>query len=112
MTRSLSHALYALIGASVPVSLAFAGGEHGRAFDHPQMWGGGGGFGMFFGLIVMILVIAVIVGVIVLLVRWLGGSSAHRGRTEKTALRILEERYARGEIDAQEFEERRRILGE
>ena len=54
-----------------------------------------------------------IVAVIVLLVRWLGGGVGiapwARGRA---ALQILQERFARGEIDKDEYEERRRILSE
>ncbi len=92
---------------------ALANGEHGRrAFDHPHMWGGGGGFGMIFGGIAMILVVAAIIGLVVLAVRWLGGGAARRAGAGRTSLDILEERFARGEIDAQEFQERRRILGE
>ena len=88
---------------------ALANGEHGRrALDHPHMWGGG--FGMFFGAIAMILVVAAIIGLVVLAVRWLSGPT--RGGSGRTALGILEERFARGEIDAQEFQERRRTLGE
>ena len=53
--------------------------------------------------------------VVVLLVRWLG-ASGHGGVLHtppgKTPLDILKERFARGEIDKEEFEERRRVLGE
>lgn len=84
----------------------------------PHMMGWGSGwFGMIFGPIFMILVLAVVIAVAVLLVRWLGGSwqaaAPHQPLPPARApLDILKERFARGEIDAQEFEERRRILGE
>lgn len=78
---------------------------------HPHMWGDWGWGGMFFGPIAGILYLGLIVVAIVLVVRWLGGghvtASAPR---EKTALEILEERFARGEIDKDEFEERRNLL--
>ncbi len=53
---------------------------------------------------------------IVLAIRWLIRSNrADRyqpdASTEDTALALLRERYARGEIDASEFEERKRTLG-
>jgi putative membrane protein len=64
--------------------------------------------------------IAIIV-LIVLAIRWLirnTGSGAHPGEVggpgaprEDTALATLRERFARGEIDAEEFEQRRRTLG-
>ena len=86
----------------------------GEEYGRHMMWYGGG-HGMLWGLVMMILVIAVIVVVVVLLVRWLGG--AHHGAAPasppgRAALDILSERYARGEIDREEFEERRRVLGE
>lgn len=81
----------------------------------PHMWNGGW-HGWFFGPIMMIVFIAVAVVVVVLLVRWLGGPShinnPHHQSPTKTPLDILKERFARGEIDKEEFEERRRILGE
>ncbi len=82
--------------------------------DHPHMgaWGWGG---MIFGPIMMIVFIAVAVVVVVLLVRWLGGPG-HGGALHsppgKTPLDILKVRFAKGEIDKEEFEERRRVLGE
>lgn len=79
----------------------------------PHMWSGGW-HGWFFGPIMMIVFIAVAVVVVVLLVRWLGGpghgGSTHLPPSGKTPLDILKERFARGEIDKEEFEERRRLL--
>lgn len=76
-------------------------------------------YGMIFGPIMMILVLATIIAVVVLIVRWLSGglspgSSQYispQGR-QNTALDILQERFARGEIEKEEFEERRRLLSE
>jgi len=60
----------------------------------------------------MILFWALIITVIVVLVRGFGTRSGVDGKNwpEKTALDIVRERYARGEIDKAEFEEKRRDL--
>ena len=81
----------------------------------PQMmWWDGGWTMMFFGPLFMIVTLAALVAAIVFLVRWLGGGMP--GATllppAKTSLDILKERFAKGEIDKTEFEERRRVLGE
>lgn len=73
--------------------------------------------GMFLGPFFMIFSLVFAIAAVVLLLRWMGGSGYsidhlfHPGAGRK-ALDILKERYARGEIDKQEFEERRRTLGE
>jgi putative membrane protein len=81
-----------------------------------MMWWGGGWYGMIFGPLIMILVLAVVIAVAVLLVRWLGGpwpgTASHQVPPSRTPLDILKERFARGEIDKEEFEERRRLLRE
>ena len=79
--------------------------------DHPHMgtWGWGG---MIFGPIMMIVFIAVIVGAVVLVLRWTGlGGSAVAGGANK-ARHILDERFARGEIDKDDYEERKRVLSD
>ena len=77
------------------------------------MWGYGGyGLGGIGMGISMILFWGLIIVAIVLVVRGFGnrsGGDAPR-LPEKTALDILRERYARGEIDKAEFEEKRRDL--
>ena len=83
----------------------------------PHMMGWGGGwYAMIFGPLFMILFLAVLVAVVAMLVRWLGGpwqgAMPHHLSPPRTALDILKERFARGEIDKAEFEDRRRVLGE
>ncbi len=97
-----------LAALSVPM-LAWADQVGEAGSGHGQMWGHGWG-GMIFGSLMMIVFIALIVGVVVLVVRWLGGGGPAQGSKPKAALEILEERFARGEIDKDEFEERRRAL--
>lgn len=61
-------------------------------------------------LVVWVLFLAVLVVGVVYLVRALSDRDAGSGRSASSALQILEERFARGEIDREEFEERRRTL--
>ena len=77
--------------------------DTGNGFSH--MWGAG--YGMTGGLM-MVLIWGVIIGIIVLAVRGLSGRSS-TGNTP-TAQDILRDRYARGEIDEDEFERRKAKL--
>jgi putative membrane protein len=72
---------------------------------------------MFFGPLMMILFVAAVVVLVAFAFRWLGAHGPHGlGHTPsppgKAPIDILKERFARGEIDRAEFEERRRVLGE
>ncbi len=102
----------------VGVASAQTPSDAGRYAYHPGMWWDGGwGPMMMFGPLFMILFLAVLIAAIVLLVRWLGGPGqttmpSNPAPPGRTPLDILKERFARGEIDKNEFEERRRVLGE
>jgi len=76
-------------------------------------WGVMGGWGMGFGWIFTILFWAVVILGIVALAKWLfsGGGSAGSGGSGKSALDILKERYAKGEINREQYEQMRRDLG-
>jgi putative membrane protein len=82
------------------------GSEWGWEMMHP-MWGlwGFWGFGM---LLVMFVFWALVIVGLVVGIRWL----VRQGRPPASdgALEILRQRYARGEIDREEFEARRRDL--
>lgn len=73
--------------------------------------GDGIGWGMGFGGFSMVIFWGLILFGIVVIVRWLGGGSGNMGLPkQKDALDILKERYARGEINQQEFQAKRREL--
>jgi putative membrane protein len=72
-------------------------------------------YGIIFGPIIMIAVLVTIIVAAVMILRSLGGKSTGTAvlpATDKTALDILKERFARGEIDTDEFEERKRLLSD
>jgi putative membrane protein len=72
---------------------------------HPMMWGAWG-FGM---MLMMVFFWALLIVGVVFLIRWLLGQSKE-SRTD-SALEILRQRYARGEINKDEFESKKRDLG-
>lgn len=78
-------------------------------------WSGHSFFGMGLGggLLMLLFWIVIILG-IVALARWLWSSNTKDanspGSGQSRALDILDERYARGEIDEDEYQEKRRHL--
>ncbi len=113
MRKTLMNALIpmSLTLASLPAAAQTTGGR-------PEYWHDGWDWGwghMIFGSLMMVIFWGGIIFAIVLAVRWLGGRSPHEAApsaSRKTALDILQERFARGEIDKEEFEERKRLLSD
>lgn len=73
-------------------------------------FGGMGGWG--FGGIFMLLFWGLVIFGVVAIVKWLidGSGERRESASAKTPLQIVEERYARGEIDREEFEQKKRDL--
>jgi putative membrane protein len=71
-----------------------------------MMWGGGWGFGWLFPLFVIFLIALC---VFFMARMFSGHGQFHRDHTS-SALELLSERFARGEISKEEFEEKRAIL--
>jgi putative membrane protein len=103
-------------GLAVTASQALSN-VSGRGYGHEMMWGGWGWGGMIIGPLMMILFIAAVVVLVVLAVRWLGGwghgtvAPGHMPPA-RTPLDTLKERFAKGEIDKEEFAEKKRLLSD
>lgn len=67
-----------------------------------HMFGFGGVFMWLFWFLLFM-------GIIWIVKRMAGGDDSSAGRA-KTALEILQERYARGEIDQEEYEQKKKVL--
>lgn len=76
--------------------------------DYGMGWGWG-----FFGVVHMVLWWALLILGIVVLIKWLAGgfgASREPRASEGRALELLKERYARGEIGKEEFDQKKRDL--
>ena len=73
-----------------------------------HMWGDGFGMG-FFGSGMMLLFWGVIIFLVVMAVRWVGDRGS-AGSTRGSAIDILKERLAKGEIEPEDYELRRKAL--
>jgi len=111
--RLKSAALATLFGVVPAVATAQAQ-PGGCYWEHPYMMGGGGWLAMIFGPIFVLVPLVVLVVVVIFAARWAWGPWRAGGDRplERTPLDILKERFASGEIDKEEYEERRRVLSE
>lgn len=103
------------LGMLPGLALAQNGAGPGYVYGPRMMWWEGGWDTMFLGPLFMILVFAALIVVAALALRAFGTTlhgPAHHHPPQRTSLDILKERYARGELDTAEFEERRKVLGD
>lgn len=86
-------------------SPALAGPE---GYGHMMDWGYGYGPGMFFGPLLSLVTLGLIVLAAIWLFRRVEGGATDRRST--SALAELDMRFARGEIDAEDYTARRKLL--
>lgn len=116
------RSLPAIRAAAVTTLLTATMPAKAQPVDNHMRWGGVDGYGwghVVGGGLLMVLFWVVVIVLAVLLVRALSGRSAGSGRNagdtaaspaRASALDILNERYARGEIDRDDYEARRRDI--
>ncbi|MGB7754447.1 MAG: SHOCT domain-containing protein [Salinisphaera sp.] len=102
-----------LIAATAVATPAWA--QTGDGYYGPGMMWNGGWIGMFFAPLMMIIFFGAVIVLVVVAIRWLTGMGAHHsyldtGPQKNKALEILKERFARGEIDKEEFQDKKKHL--
>jgi len=113
MRKCISATFLLALAVSAGSARANPAGSWGDDFGH-MMWGGG--FGMVGGLM-MLLFWGAIIALIVLVVRGAfagpdsGPDSGTKSDSKSDPADILRERYAKGDIDDEEYERRKAKLG-
>ncbi len=110
--RARSLAIAAALALPAFPAAAQSAAQNLPRYGYGPMWGGWGwGWfpGMMLGPLMMLIVVGGTVAVIVWLVRGVAHID-HHAHHSRAALEILEQRFARGEIDKSEFEDKRKIL--
>ncbi|MEJ2376538.1 MAG: SHOCT domain-containing protein [Pseudolabrys sp.] len=79
-------------------------------------WGGYGGYGYgIFGMIIWVIILIAVVALVIWLVRSLVSPGMHHGPhampPRSSGLDILEERYARGDINREEYLQKKKDMG-
>lgn len=80
-----------------------------NAVDGWQGMGGGMGWGWLF---LVLLVVGIVLLVMALVRGWSGGRGAPQATGPSQAREVLDQRYARGEINTEEYQDRLQQLGE
>ena len=94
------------LAAALSAAPAFAQSTYTRDEYYGHMWGSGYGI---LGAGMMIVFWGAIIFLVVVAVRWLSDGNSSKS-SKSSALDILKERLARGEIDPEEYEARRKAL--
>lgn len=115
MTKRFSQifAGSASVMATISLTAQSAYADGAGMFHHDGDWGWGWGWGnMMFGSSMMFITLGLVVFFVVLLGRWFsdGPDRAEKVSPVKSAEETLRQRFAVGEIDEAEFNERMRVL--
>ncbi|CUH98361.1 SHOCT domain-containing protein [Leisingera caerulea] len=108
MKRQVATLAIMLLPLASAAAWADASGNWEQGYGH-MMWSGG--FGML-GALMMLLFWGGIVALIVVAVRWLADNRNAGTDASADALQVLRSRFARGEIDEEEFRRRKAALDE
>ena len=106
--KSIVSAVLAMSGVLLGAGLVAAdlGYGYGGYGDHSMMWGN-----WFMGPMMLLFMVVIVVVAVVLILKLFGdGGTAGKGHVSGNAMAILNERFAKGEIDKAEYEDRKKTM--
>jgi putative membrane protein len=89
-------------------AVLITGPASAQSQDYSHMMNWGYGMGMMFGPVLWLVVIGLVVAGVIWVVRRFDHS--HPGKSNSDALSVLDMRFANGEIDAEEYAARKKLL--
>ena len=122
MNKTIKTSMFSLSAALTPLiyvrGIVYAGWmNNGNGYSGGNMMGSGYGYMMgqgYMGWFMMIFFWGLLLAGLIFFVRWIMHLPKSEKKTEKrtgnTSLNILKERFARGEIDIDEFREKKQLI--
>jgi putative membrane protein len=108
--KNISMPLGLWAASALPLAAQGREDGYGQMYDHPHMWGGGGPAEWMGPVFMLLLLVLAVVGIVAIVRGYRPGVTRQSGADN--AMATLRDRFAKGEIDAEDFNARKSLLSD